>query len=74
MAYLCVVFSITGSSALYVVRGLLATVGVSASLFHGDALHRLLYLALMMPSYRYDSTLPITRTTQLCICVYHKLT
>ena len=51
MAWLCVIFSVTGSSALYVVRGALTVMGISASLFHGDILHRMLYFALMMPSY-----------------------
>lgn len=64
MAWLCVIFSITGSAALLVVRAALGSVDISASLFHGEPQHRLLYSVLMLPSYRYaliDRNLPGTR-------------
>jgi hypothetical protein len=50
-AWLMLMFAVTGSSALTVVRFVLSKFDIDASLFHGDAKHRAVYMLCMIPTY-----------------------
>ena len=52
MAYLCVMFAVTGSLALTIVRSIMNNIlHIDASLFRGEWYERLLYFGIMFPTY-----------------------